>query len=94
MVTPELVKPIPSGVQPPMTKMPLPFLKGTSPAAPQNPSDPHGPLPKIDSLPIELLEPATNQGTPPAPTGPQAPALPLSLPSPPPAQSSAQNLKP
>jgi len=70
MVTPELVGPIPAGSRPPDVKMDLPFLKGTAPAAPQNPSPQvTGPLPALpqrDSLPIEeikkLSEPSNSNG--------------------------------
>ncbi len=60
MVTPQIVRPIPAGAKPPQVNMPLPFMKGTAPAAPQNPGpDVNGPvmsLSKQSSLPIEQLK--------------------------------------
>ncbi len=60
LVTPELVGPIPAGVQPPTVNMPSPFLKGTAPSAPRNPGPAvTGALPppvKRDSMPVEELK--------------------------------------
>jgi pilus assembly protein CpaC len=94
MVTPELVGPIPVSARVPEVKMDMPFLKGTAPAPPQNPTPqvtgPLAPLPKRDSLPIEeikrLSEPNNSSGTPnnPAPN----PGIPI-VPMPPPVNSPA-----
>jgi pilus assembly protein CpaC len=85
MVTPELVKPIPAGVKGPEVKTPLPFLKDSSPAAPQNPgaavTGQPSPLVKVDSLPIEVIKNAeqpgnSSTGAPPSANPPlQAPPL-------------------
>jgi pilus assembly protein CpaC len=60
MVTPELVKPIPAGAKGPDITMPLPYLKDSSPTAPQNPgaavTGQPSPLIKVDSLPIEVIK--------------------------------------
>ncbi len=68
LVTPELVRPIPAGVKPPEVKMPRSFLKGTSPAAPQNPVEHDGKLPVMKTIPIEILknwtEPDTSAAAP------------------------------
>ena len=46
MVTPELVRPMSSGQQPPQITMPLPFLEGTASQAPRTPGmDVTGPVP-------------------------------------------------
>lgn len=42
MVTPELVRPIPTGARRPEVSMPLPFVDGAAKAAPQNPPIPQG----------------------------------------------------
>ena len=55
LVTPELVRPIPAGSKGPEIKMPKPFLKGTAPAAPQNPVQQGGTLPAVTTLPVETL---------------------------------------
>ncbi len=66
MVTPELVRPIPAGVKPPEIKMPLPFLKDSSAAAPQQPgpavTGAPPPLPRVESLPLEQLQMLTPPG--------------------------------
>jgi pilus assembly protein CpaC len=60
VVTPVIVKPIPAGSAAPGIAMPKPFLKGTSPEAPQNPALPSRPdaplLPMFPSLPVEQLK--------------------------------------
>jgi pilus assembly protein CpaC len=95
MVTPELVGPIPVSARVPEIKMDMPFMKGTAPAPPQNPSPqvtgPLPALPKRDSLPIEevkrLSEPNNSNGAPnnPAPN----PGMPPLLPMPPAVQAPA-----
>jgi pilus assembly protein CpaC len=88
MVTPELVKPIPAGVKGPEIKTPLPFLKESSPTAPQNPgasvSGPVSPLIKVDSLPIEVIKSAEQSNNPntgaPQSANPPLEAPPLSSP--------------
>jgi pilus assembly protein CpaC len=89
MVTPELVKPIPAGVKGPEIKMPLPYLKESSPTAPQNPgaavTGQPSPLIKVDSLPIEVIkgmEQSGNAGNaaPPQNASPSLAAPPLSSP--------------
>ncbi len=81
MVTPELVKPIPAEVRPPEVDMPIPFLPGTAPAAPQNPIQRNAPLPKTDSLPVEELEGPSAPGAPAgAPSNPPPSAPPFGLP--------------
>ncbi len=66
MVTPELVKPIPAGAAGPEIKMPLPYLKDSSPSAPRTPgaavTGQPSPLIKVDSLPIEVLKSAEQSG--------------------------------
>lgn len=74
LVTPELVAPIPAGVEPPQIKMPQPFLSGTAKVAPQTPgprvTGPVPALPKRDSMPVEELKtlqtarPISSNGTP------------------------------
>jgi len=92
MVTPELVRPIPAGAKPPSVDMPKPFLKGTAPAAPQNPEPASGDiplLPRSESLPVEELKDETQSSaptggpimTPAAGTQPPAPTLPPPTPS-------------
>jgi pilus assembly protein CpaC len=84
MVTPELVKPIPAGTPGPEIKMPLPYLKDSSPSAPQNPgaavTGQPSPLIKVDSLPIEVIKSAEGQ---PGSAGASAPTAnpPLALPA-------------
>ena len=56
LVTPEIVRPIPAGSKPPNVAMPRPFMKGTAPAAPQNPSDKDAVLPTAATMPIEVLK--------------------------------------
>ena len=76
IVTPELVRPIPAGASAAELNMPIPFLKGSGVAMQQPGPGITGPapaLPKVDSLPIEILkEPA--QPAPPA-TQPSTPAI-------------------
>ncbi len=55
LVTPELVRPIPSGSATPDVKMPKPFMKDTRPGAPQNPADKEGHLPTVKVIPVESL---------------------------------------
>ncbi|MBV8827669.1 MAG: type II and III secretion system protein family protein [Acidobacteriaceae bacterium] len=68
MVTPQLVRPIPAGVKPPELNMPETFLKGSSPAAPQQPgaavTGPAESLPRVQSLPIEELKIMTEPAAP------------------------------
>ncbi|MBV9501423.1 MAG: pilus assembly protein N-terminal domain-containing protein [Acidobacteriaceae bacterium] len=65
MVTPELVGPIPAGMQLPQVSNPLPFLKDAPTVAPQNPlpqaTGGVAPLIPVDSLPIEELKSFTTQ---------------------------------
>jgi len=59
LVTPELVRPVPKGQNPPDVKFPTPFLKGTRPDLPRTPGmDVTGPVPTKptqDTLPVEDL---------------------------------------
>lgn len=84
MVTPELVKPIPAGVKGPDITMPLPYLKESSPAAPQNPgvavTGKPSPLIKVDSLPIEVIKGMEQPGNSGAGTSPQSTNPPLAAP--------------
>lgn len=94
LVTPELVRPIPSGSALPSVNMPKPFIKGLANAAPQNPVDTEGKLPVVKTVPFETLkgwtEPEPVEATPTAPganpAGGTTPALP---PPAPPASSTA-----
>lgn len=88
MITPELVRPVPIGVQPPIVNMPLPFMKGTAPVAPQTPgASTNGPvpvLPRRESLPIEELRNELQTGgaaANPASGLQSAPTLPPMMPS-------------
>ncbi len=56
LVTPELVKPLPAGSKLPEIKMPKPFIKGTAPVAPQNPTEPGAKIPIVETLPLETLK--------------------------------------
>lgn len=60
MVTPELVGPIPVGMQSPQVSRPLEFLKGSSTAAPRNPGAKATggvvPVQRQDSLPVEQMK--------------------------------------
>jgi pilus assembly protein CpaC len=60
MVTPELVRPIPSSAKKPEVEMPMPFMKQGSHAAPRNPgpdvTGPVAPLKSVESLPIEQMK--------------------------------------
>ncbi len=48
MVTPQIVRPIPAGVKPPQVNMPMQFMKGTAPSAPQTPGpEVNGPVPSL-----------------------------------------------
>jgi pilus assembly protein CpaC len=62
-VTPELVRPIPSGVKGPDLKFPKSFFEDSSQVAPQTPgpavTGPAPPLPKSTSLPVEQLKNAS-----------------------------------
>lgn len=88
MVTPELVKPIPAGVAAPDIKMPLPYLKDSSPSSPRNPgaavTGQPAPLVKVNSLPIEIIKSAEQSGNtntgPPQNTNPPLQAPPISSP--------------
>ncbi len=87
MVTPELVGPVPAGAPLPDIKMPKPYLKESSPTAPQQPGEkitgPIQPLLKLDSLPIELLKGGEGSNLPAAPPPPAAPAaIPMLQPPP------------
>lgn len=59
-ITPELVRPLPPGAKGPEIKMDQKFMKQAAPHAPQNPvipaSDPSAKLPKIESIPVEVLK--------------------------------------
>lgn len=74
LVTPELVRPIPSGAKRPQMDMPVPFLKGTPTAPPMNPgaevTGPPRPLPSFGSLPVEQTKNTGQAGGPAAPSGP------------------------
>jgi pilus assembly protein CpaC len=57
LVTPELVHPIPARSKTPEVKMETKkFLKESSKAAPQNPSDPEAKMPVVPTIPIEVLK--------------------------------------
>lgn len=62
LVTPELVQPIPAGTTPPEVKMAKPPMKGTAPAAPQNPADKTNVLPVQDTIPVEVLKKFDHSG--------------------------------
>ena len=78
VVTPELVRPIPSGLKPPEVKFPVPFLEGSA-HPPQTPGpDVTGPasrLPSVGTLPVEQMKealqpgPAAGNANAPAPLG-------------------------
>ncbi len=87
MVTPQLVRPAPAGAAMPDIKMPKPYMKESSPTAPQQPGEKVTgavqPLLKIDSLPIELLKAGEGSNMPAAPAAPAAPvAIPMLQPPP------------
>jgi pilus assembly protein CpaC len=54
LVTPELVQPIPPGAPHPQVVMPFANIKGTAPAAPQNPTLPNASLPVVESVPAAV----------------------------------------
>ncbi len=60
MVTPELVAPIPVGMEPPQVHRPLDFMKGVPTTAPQNPGAQTtggvSPVLHLDSLPVEQMK--------------------------------------
>jgi len=67
IVTPELVRPIPADVKAAGLEMPLPFMKDGSAVPPQQPGSavtgPAPALPKVDSLPLEVLKGFTQTGS-------------------------------
>ncbi len=84
LVTPELVRPIPSGEKPPAMNMPKQFLKGTAQTAPQNPTDKTNHPPSKTSLPIETFRNWNGPQAAPANTGSGTGMRPLLQLSPPP----------
>ena len=95
MVTPEIVRPAPAGAPLPDIKMPLPYLKESSPTAPQHPGEKITgaiqPLLKLDSLPIEILKAGEGSNAPAVPAAPAAPAA-IPMLQPPPAAPSNSSL--
>jgi len=77
LITPELVRPIPSGAPLPKVAMPQPFLSGTAKAAPRTPgakvTGAPPPLPARKDMPIEELQEFEKQNSA-APGAGQAPA--------------------
>lgn len=67
LVTPELVRPIPSGVKAPQIDTPVPFLNGTPASPPSNPgaqvTGPAQPLQRFGSLPVEQVKSAAQSGS-------------------------------
>ena len=56
LVTPELVRPIPTGGKIPEVKMPRSFIQGLDTKAPQNPVDENGKVPTLKTIPLEILK--------------------------------------